>query len=382
MEYKQSKMENMEYLGFNNIYKGKKVLITGHTGFKGSWLALWLLMMDAKVVGISEKVPTEPSLFKLLNLEEKISHYFEDIRNKEKLEKIIKEEKPDFLFHLAAQPIVSLSYKDPLETISTNVMGTANILDSLRDTDFECSVIVVTSDKCYDNVEWFWGYKETDHLGGKDIYSGSKGGAELIAKSYYHSFFKKPNSKIRLASVRAGNIIGGGDWALDRIVPDLIRAWSIDKKLKIRSPYATRPWQHVLDPLSGYLLVGEKLHKNIKLNGDAFNFGPRHEINKPVIELVSDLAKIWGFKNPEESYEILENKTFDEASLLKLNCDKSLLQLRWLPVLYYNEFIEFTGSWYHEFTGNKENLLNFTQNQIMDYCHKANERELLWMKQE
>lgn len=373
-------MESMENLGFNNIYKGKRVLVTGHTGFKGSWLTQWLLMMGAEVIGISEKIPTNPSLFELLNLEDKITHHIEDIRNSKETSEIINKEKPDFLFHLAAQPIVSLSYQNPLETISTNVMGTANVLDSLRNTDFKCTVIVVTSDKCYDNVEWYWGYKETDHLGGKDIYSGSKGGAELITKSYFQSFFKKPESKIRIASVRAGNIIGGGDWAHDRIVPDMIRAWNKNERLKIRSPYATRPWQHVLDPLSGYLLVGEKLFEREKLNGEAFNFGPRHEINKPVIELVSDLAIKFGFSNPKDSYEILEDKTFDEASLLKLNCDKSLLQLRWLPVLYYTEFIDFTGSWYHEYIKKKNNLLNFTQEQIKEYCYLAKERDLQWMK--
>lgn len=371
----------MEYLGFNEIYKNKKVLITGHTGFKGSWLVTWMNMMGAKVVGVSERVPTNPSLFELLNIEDRITHYFEDIRNKEGIQKIILEEKPDFLFHLAAQPIVSLSYKDPLDTISTNIMGTANILDSLRFADFKCTVVVVTSDKCYDNVEWVWGYKETDHLGGKDIYSGSKGGAELITKSYYHSFFKKENSKVRLASVRAGNIIGGGDWALDRIVPDMIRAWSIGEKLKIRSPQATRPWQHVLDPLSGYLLVGQELYKNFDLNGGAFNFGPRHEVNKPVIELVSDLAKLWGFNKPEDSYEITDNKTFDEASLLKLNCDKSMIQLKWLPVLFYDEFINFTGNWYHEFIENRDNLLQYTEKQVYQYCQLAKERKLQWMQQ-
>lgn len=371
----------MEYLGFNDVYKNKKVLITGHTGFKGAWLVTWLSMMGADIVGISEKVPTDPSLFELLNIEERITHYFEDIRNQAEVKKIILDEKPDFLFHLAAQPIVSLSYNDPLDTISTNIMGTANILDSLRYADFGCTVVVVTSDKCYDNVEWVWGYKETDHLGGRDIYSGSKGGAELITKSYYHSFFKKKGSKIRLATVRAGNIVGGGDWALDRIVPDLIRAWNSNKKLKIRSPNATRPWQHVLDPLSGYLLVGEFLSKNAELNGEAYNFGPRHEINKPVIELVKDLAKTWGFKKTEDSYEITTaDKSFHEASLLKLNCDKSLLQLKWLPVLYYDEFISFTGNWYQKFINNKEDLLNFTEGQIIEYCKLAKKRKLKWMK--
>ena len=334
-------MENMEYLGFNNIYKNKKVLVTGHTGFKGSWLVTWLLMMDAKVVGISDRIPTEPSLFKLLNLKNKITHYFEDVRNKERICEIINDEKPDFLFHLAAQPIVSLSYKEPLETLSTNIMGTANVLDSLRDTDFDCTVIVVTRDKCYDNVEWRWGNKETDQLGCKDIYSGSKGGAEIVTKSYYHSFFNQKNSKIRLMTVRAGNIIGGGDWAMDRIVPDLIRAYGSKNKLQIRSPQATRPWQHVLDPLSGYLLLGEKLYNDINLNGESYNLGPRHDINKTVVELVEDLSHNWNGLGTENNYKITSNKPFNESTLLKLN--------------------------------------KFTEDQIKVYCQLAIERKRSWI---
>lgn len=367
-------------IGFDNCYNNKKVLITGHTGFKGSWLTQWMLMLGAEVVGISDIIPTEPALFNILHLENKIKHYFEDLRNPSEISAIINQEKPDFIFHLGAQPIVSLSYKDPLQTISTNVMGTAHVLNSLLNSDFNCNVIVVTSDKCYDNLEWIWGYKETDQLGGKDIYSGSKGAAELVAKSYYHSFFKKEDSKIQLATVRAGNIIGGGDWAQDRIVPDMIRAWSSGKKLSMRSPNSTRPWQHVLDPLSGYLMVGSKLQMDDQYNGESFNFGPRHEINKPVIDLVQDMAKLWGFENFDDCYEIIDNKTFKEASLLRLNCDKALLELKWNPVLFHEENIEFTGNWYHEYLKSSNNIISFTETQIEDYCSLALERGNSWVK--
>lgn len=371
-------MENMERLGFNNVYAGKKVLITGNTGFKGSWLTTWLLSLGAKVAGISNGVPTEPSLFKILDLESKITFYNEDVRHTKRVKEIVTSERPDFVFHLAAQPIVSLSYEDPLETISTNTMGVANVLDSLRNTDFKCTVVVVTSDKCYDNVEWVWGYKETDKLGGKDIYSGSKGAEELIAKSYYHSFFSKPESNIRLVTVRAGNIIGGGDWAKDRIVPDTIRAWGNNELLEMRSPHATRPWQHVLDPLSAYLYVGDKLNQDIGFNGESFNFGPRQEFNTSVLELVRDLASIYGFSNVEKSYKIIEERKFNEATLLKLNCDKALLQLKWVPVLNYHEVIEYTGIWYKHWADGEANLLDFTINQIRDYFALAEKRKLAW----
>ena len=370
----------MERLGFSNVYSNKKVLITGNTGFKGSWLTTWLLSLGAKIVGISNGIPTNPSLFELLKLENEITHYYEDVRNTDEIRKIIRSEKPDFIFHLAAQPIVSLSYEDPLETISTNTMGVANVLDSLRESDFDCRVVVVTSDKCYDNVEWVWGYKETDKLGGKDIYSGSKGAEELIAKSYYHSFFSKPDSNVRVITVRAGNIIGGGDWAKDRIIPDTIRAWSNSEVLEIRSPYATRPWQHVLDPLSGYLFVGQKLLESSEFNGETFNFGPRQEFDESVLELVKDLAGIWGFDNINESYQIIEKRKFNEATLLKLNCDKALLKLKWIPVLKHNEVIEFTGNWYKEWIDSRNDLLKYTINQIKEYYDLAKNRELLWAK--
>ena len=278
---------------FKNIYNNKRVLVTGNTGFKGSWLTAWLLQTGANVFGISKDIPTKPSLFEVLNLNDKITHFEEDVCNFSAVKKIMEEVQPDFVFHLAAQPIVSDSYENPLETITTNVLGTTNVLEALRTLNFPCTAIIITSDKCYDNVEWVWGYKETDALGGKDIYSGSKGAAELVCKSYYHSFFKKETSKIRIATARAGNVIGGGDWALDRIVPDCMRAWSRGEVVEIRSPKATRPWQHVLEPLSGYLQLGAELFENKQLNGESFNFGPKAENSHSVEQLLNDLRKVW-----------------------------------------------------------------------------------------
>jgi len=251
---------------FSDIYKGKKVLVTGHTGFKGTWLTTWLLSLDADVIGISKDIPTQPSMFEILGLEDKIQHHNIDIRDISALSQVITDEKPDFVFHLAAQAIVSISYDDPLDTISSNLMGTTNLLESLRISNHQCTAIIITSDKAYDNVEQIWGYKENDPMGGKDIYSGSKGASELIFKSYYHSFFKSEESSVRLAVARAGNVIGGGDWAQDRIVVDCVEAWSKPKSVEIRSPGATRPWQHVLEPLSGYLNLGQELYNDRGLN--------------------------------------------------------------------------------------------------------------------
>ena len=239
---------------FDNVFDKKKVIVTGHTGFKGSWLSTWLIELGADVHGISKDIPTNPSLFKELKLEEKLAHHVVDIRDCEKLSSLIQDIRPDFLFHLAAQPIVSTSYYEPAETISTNVIGTMNVLEALRGLENNCNAIIITSDKAYDNVEQVWGYKENDRMGGKDIYSGSKGAAELITKSYFHSYFSK-NSNIQLAIGRAGNVIGGGDWARDRIVVDCMLSWALGEKVSIRNPEATRPWQHVLEPISGYLLT-------------------------------------------------------------------------------------------------------------------------------
>jgi len=363
---------------FNNVYEGKKVLVTGHTGFKGTWLTTWLLSLGAEVVGISKDIPTTPAMFEELQLEAKIKHYKEDIRDLSKMIEIISFEKPEFLFHLAAQPIVSTSYSDPIETISSNVMGTANILESLKTSNHKCTVLIITSDKAYDNVEQVWGYKEDDKMGGKDIYSGSKGAAELIIKSYYHSFLKNSNSNIKLAIGRAGNVIGGGDWAKDRIVVDCMEAWSEKKSVEIRSPEATRPWQHVLEPLSGYLNLGAELYYKDALHGEAFNFGPRAEQNHTVKQLLEDLSTYWNFKDEGEAFTVTDNIPFHEAGLLKLNCDKALFFLKWQANLAYKETIQFTSEWYYDFYHAEMNMFEKTLQQINLYESMAKEKELQW----
>jgi CDP-glucose 4,6-dehydratase len=363
---------------FGTIYKNKKVLVTGHTGFKGSWLTTWLLKLGAEVIGISKDIPTTPSMFEELHLEDKIKHFTEDVRDLQKMVEIISKEQPEFLFHLAAQPIVSTSYSDPIETISSNVMGTANILEALKISNHKCTAIIITSDKAYDNVEQVWGYKEDDKMGGKDIYSGSKGAAELIIKSYYHSFFKNESSNVKLAVGRAGNVIGGGDWAQDRIVVDCMRAWSEGKTVEIRAPKATRPWQHVLEPLSGYLNLGAALYRDGSLHGEAFNFGPRAEQNHTVEELLIDLSEYWNFKDGSYAYKVTGDIPFHEAGLLKLNCDKALFFMKWQANLEYKDTIRFTGEWYYDFYKKQSDMLGKTLEQIEVYETMAQSRGLKW----
>ncbi len=373
-KFGKNKMTTM----FKNIYKDKKVLVTGHTGFKGSWLSVWLLKLGAKVVGVSKDIPTNPSMFEKLNVEEKIKHYQEDVRDLDTINKIISSEKPEFVFHLAAQPIVSTSYTDPIETISSNVLGTANVLEALRLSNHKCTAVIITSDKAYDNVEQVWGYKEDDKMGGKDIYSGSKGAAELIIKSYFHSFFKNDNSNVSIAVARAGNVIGGGDWAKDRIVVDCMKSWSENEVVEIRSPKATRPWQHVLEPLSGYLNLGQELYNNPKLHGEGFNFGPRAEQNHTVEELLIDLAKYWHFDDVSKAYKVTDNILFHEAGLLKLNCDKALFHLKWQANLAYEDTIRFTGQWYYDYYKSDKNMLDVTMSQIEEYENLAKNIGLKW----
>ncbi|WPR73539.1 CDP-glucose 4,6-dehydratase [Algoriphagus sp. NG3] len=362
------------------VFSGKKILITGHTGFKGSWLSLWLKQKGAKLFGISKDIPTQPSLFESLGLEKEMEHILLDIRDLTSLKSEIRRIEPDFIFHMAAQPIVSLSYQDPLETFTTNAIGTANVLEAVRDLQNKCVVICITSDKCYENVEWVWGYKETDMLGGKDIYSGSKAAAEIIIHSYYHSFIKKmPN--IKLASVRAGNVIGGGDWAADRIVPDCMRSWSKQEKVEIRNPGATRPWQHVLEPLSGYLAVAAELWDGGEFNGESYNFGPPSENNITVMELLQKLGESWGLKNSQDIYTQTGELKFSEAGLLKLNCDKALYDFKWQPTLTIDELIRFTGDWYYMYYHNQGDVIEFTKNQIFSYEQKASDKKIRWAKQ-
>jgi len=362
---------------FTNTYKNKTVLVTGHTGFKGTWLTTWLLKLGANVIGYSKDIPTEPSMFDQLKLKSRIKHIIGDIRDIDTLSKVILKEEPDFVFHLAAQAIVSKSYQDPKDTMSTNIIGTMNLLDILKDLTKPCIAILITSDKCYDNVEWIWGYRENDQLGGKDIYSGSKGAAELVIKSYYYSFFDK-NHPVKLAIGRAGNVIGGGDWAQDRIVADCMRAWNNNKTVEIRSPNATRPWQHVLEPLSGYLALAASLKINFKLNGEAFNFGPRSEQNHTVVELLNTLGQNYGFKDINLAYQITDNIPFHEAGLLKLNCDKALFYLKWESNLYYFETIKLISDWYLKFYKENSDMFDYTIEQISFFENIAIERTRSW----
>lgn len=363
-------------MAFNNIYKGKTVFVTGNTGFKGSWLTTWLLSLGAKVVGYSDSIITKPSMFEVLRLEEKIKQEWGDIRNANQVKETIWKNRPDFIFHLAAQAIVSTSYKDPLGTITTNVTGTACVLDAIKEVDWPCTAVIITSDKAYDNVEWIWGYRENDRFGGKDVYSGSKGAAELIIKCYWNSFLKN-NDNLKIGVARAGNVIGGGDWAKDRIVVDTIMALSTNNAIEIRSPKATRPWQHVLEPLSGYLALGQKLNENSELNGQAFNFGPRAEQNKTVLELVEDLSRLWG----QEPNIKIGNVPFHEATLLKLNCDKALAYLQWHSSLNYQQCVEFIAEWYKLFyKGAVSDMFEKTREQVAEYERIANDQKLLWTK--
>ena len=327
-------------------FSGKRIVLTGHTGFKGSWLACWLSRLGAEVIGISDRVPTEPSHFKTSS-ENLAGDLRIDVRESSEILQVLEQRKPEFVFHLAAQPIVFESYENPLETFSVNAMGTASVLEALRLYDRPCTAIMITSDKCYDNVEWTQGYKETDRLGGKDPYSGSKGAAELVIRSYAESYFKKSESKVLVAVGRAGNVIGGGDWAPFRIVPDCARSWAVGEKPEIRSPMATRPWQHVLEPLSGYLSLAASLSENASLNGEAFNFGPPATQNHSVEELVDEIMLSWpgtGWLDKSSG-----NKMHPEAGLLKLCCDKALHQLRWQATLDFKETAKWTADWYRTY---------------------------------
>lgn len=368
---------------FMRAYAGRKVLITGNTGFKGAWLTCWLLGHGANVVGLSNGVPTEPAMFDQLGLAGRISHRVADARDLAKVRQIVDSEKPDFVFHLAAQAIVSLSYSDPIETMSTNVVGTMNVLEALRYLEKPCVAVMITSDKCYNNVEWEWGYRETDELGGSDIYSGSKGAAELVIRSYAASFFRNPEAGIRIGVGRAGNVIGGGDWAKDRIVVDCMRAWNQGRPAEIRSPDATRPWQHVLEPLSGYLMLGAALATDSKLHGEAFNFGPRAEQNRTVLELLNDLAVRWkeGDGRDFDAVRILERKPFHEAGLLKLNCDKALFHLKWEANLDYGETIEFISDWYKRCFARDADMYQLTLDQIEKYETIAHKRSRIWARE-
>jgi CDP-glucose 4,6-dehydratase len=333
---------------FDGMYNNKKVLITGHTGFKGSWLALWLSQMGANVTGYSLQPPTEPNHFQLLDLN--INSVFGDIRDTDKLKEVFRKQQPEIVFHLAAQAIVRLSYNNPVETLTSNVMGTVNVLEAAKSIGTVRAIVNVTSDKCYENREWPWGYREIDALGGYDPYSASKGCAEIVTSCWRNSFFNLTaygnTHQTLLASVRAGNVIGGGDWAADRLIPDIMRAVHQNEKVKIRNPQATRPWQHVLEPLSGYLLLGQKLLEGRKEFAEAWNFGPSEEGNVTVGEIVHLVKRVW----PKIDYEINQPPNQPhEAGLLRLDCSKARTKLNWIPAWTGNDAIEKTTLWYKAF---------------------------------
>ncbi len=354
-------MESLDL--FNGFYKNKTVLVTGHTGFKGSWLCLWLHKLGANVIGFSNDIPTQPSLFESIGLSERLEDIRGDIRDRAAISQCISQKKPDIVFHLAAQPIVRESYLFPIETFETNVIGTAHVLEACRHTPSVRTVIVVSSDKCYDVYETQSGYTETDPMGGQDPYSASKGCTELVTASYRESFFKSGHTQ--LASARAGNVIGGGDWAKNRLIPDAIQALLSGSLIELRNPLSIRPWQHVLTPLWGYLLLGSKLEKNSNLD-QAWNFGPDAEDAITVEALVNRLVGLFG----SGAYTIIPDTTFHEVPLLKLNTAKAHSMLKWTPIYSLDMALQSTVDWYQFWHSkpSKEQLFTFTANQIQKFC--------------
>ena len=359
------------------IFKNARVVVTGHTGFKGSWLTAWLKELGANVMGISLDPHTSPSHFEVSKIGKGIRDVRLDIRNRKKLEKKIITFKPQFVFHLAAQALVRKSYENPLLTWQTNVLGTVNILETLKKLKNKCNVVIITSDKCYLNKEIHYGYKETDILGGKDPYSSSKASAEILIKSYVNSFFSK-GSKIRVATARAGNVIGGGDWADNRIIPDCVRSWSKNKKAKLRNPNSTRPWQHVLEAVGGYLCLAVNLSFNNKLHGESFNFGPSLSKEHSVLELVRTMSKYW--RNVSWQKMSKSKQKYFESGLLRLNCKKANKILKWKTILKFDELMVMVADWYKYYYLNKKNALKKTSEQIKKYQFLASKRGLKWAK--
>ena len=350
---------------FNGIYKDKRVLVTGHTGFKGSWLSIWLNELGAEVIGYALNPYTEKDNFVLSNLQNKIVDIRGDIRDKKHLEEVFEKYKPDFVFHLAAQPLVRLSYEQPLETYEVNVIGTINVMECIRKTPETKIGIMITTDKCYDNKEQVWGYRENDALGGYDPYSSSKGAAEIAINSWRNSYFNPKdynNHKKSIASVRAGNVIGGGDWALDRIVPDCIRALENNENIGVRNPKAIRPWEHVLEPLSGYLLLGQKMFEEENKYSEAWNFGPELDSIVPVWKIGELIIKNYGRGELEDK----SNKDeVHEAKLLALDISKARFKLGWKPTWNIEKAIEKTVEWYREY--NSKNVYELCVKQIEEF---------------
>ena len=362
---------------FNGYYQGRRVLVTGHTGFKGGWLSLWLKNLGAHVWGLSLPAPTKPSFHELISRHAFKGEIICDIRNLAALTKAIKKIKPEIVFHLAAQPIVRRSYVEPLETFETNAGGTANVLEAIRKLELKCPVVVVTSDKCYENREWEFAYRENDPMGGHDVYSMSKGATELVAHSWYRSFFA-PNPKLGpVVTARAGNVIGGGDYAADRILPDCIRALIKKQSILVRNPVAVRPWQHVLECLSGYLWLGARIAKEPKTSKlvSPFNFGPEPSARQPVRRLVEEVLSIW----PGKWIDGSDPKSVHEAILLTLSIEKAGALLKWTPAWDFQEAVRRSVEWYHQrHVGKKMDMVEFSVEQIDAYVASAQRKQSFW----
>ncbi|MES9934830.1 MAG: CDP-glucose 4,6-dehydratase [Sedimenticola sp.] len=349
-----------------DFWRGRRVFVTGHTGFKGSWLVTWLIDMGADVVGYSLEPNTEPSIFQAANIASGMNSVIGDIRNAGDLAGALEAHQPEVVFHLAAQPLVRYSYGHPVETYETNVMGTLHLMEAVRAAGSVRAAVMVTSDKCYENNEWVWGYRESDPMGGRDPYSSSKGCAELLIKSYRDSYFSDPGEDkewTAIASVRSGNVIGGGDWSEDRIVPDAVRAFVAGEPLEVRSPGAIRPWQHVLEPLSGYILLAEQLvNEGVGYTG-AWNFGPNPDDAKSVSSIVDTLVRFWG---EGAGWRSVSDQKLHEANYLKLECAKARDILHWQPRWNLEEAIEKTVEWYKAFYAG-EDVLSLMKTQIGQY---------------
>ena len=353
----------------DSFYKNKKVLVTGHTGFKGSWLCVWLKLLGADVCGYSLDAPSRVNMFDLVDAGKDILSIKGDIRDPELLSKSVVEFEPDIVFHLAAQPLVRKSYKDPVETYSTNIMGTVNLFEALRQLSNKCAIVNITSDKCYENKEWVWGYRENDPMGGFDPYSSSKGCVELITAAYNQSYFMQDGKHICLASARAGNVIGGGDFGADRLVPDIVQSIVKKARVHIRFPLSVRPWQHVLEPLSGYMVLAKKLvEEGGKFQG-GWNFGPRSECVRPVKYIVDKIDELW---SGEVDWKVDREKHPHEANILKLECAKARHLLNWDPNLDIDDALEWTVEWYRQYPdATKGRMRKITEKQIVAYMDKS-----------
>jgi len=345
------------------LFRNKKILITGHNGFKGSWLTIWLYLLGAKIVGISLRNESLYNHFNLVKNKIRIKSYYFDINQKKKIESIILKEKPDFIFHLAAQSLVYKSIINPKFNWETNVIGLLNILEALNKLKKKCIGIIITSDKCYKNIEKKIEYKETDILGGIDPYSASKASAEILFHSYYKTFVENKNNKLRLCTARAGNVIGGGDWSNKRLIPDCMKMWLMNKVPIIRNPKSTRPWQHVLEALSGYLTLSIKLSKDKNINGHSFNFSSDKIKNITVEEFLKKIKKQW----PDITWNGNKKNEFYESSLLQLNTNKAKRILKWKARLSLNQTIKFIVDWYRNFSKNKKNIFDISKSQINEF---------------